>query len=70
MNKKSIEDRFSQDIDNYLNGIETIHSFQSQEYNDLLELGKILDKDFSKNSNKEAVFHKTIENMNKNKDLW
>jgi hypothetical protein len=66
MSKKSIEDRFSIEIDAYFNGIERQDKLKSEEYNELLELGKILaDKDFSENSNKEKVFNKTLENINK-----
>lgn len=68
MEKKRIEDRFSIDMDAYLNGIERLDKMQSREYNGLLELGKTLaDKDFSKDSNKEEVFNKTVKNINKYK---
>lgn len=60
MKKKNIENRFSAEIDAYQNGIRKIHQ-SSEEYNELLEIGKALsDKDFSKNSNKEEVFKKTL----------
>lgn len=65
LNKKSIEDRFSIDIDDYLNGVESPSYFEG-EYNELLQLGKSLaHKDFSKNSNKDKIFNKTLENINK-----
>ncbi|WP_027623793.1 DUF4367 domain-containing protein [Clostridium lundense] len=68
MDKKSIEDKFSIDIDAYFNGIEDSDESSSQEYNQILKLGKTLaDKDFSKNSNKEAVFNKVLKNINENK---
>jgi len=68
LEKKRIEDRFSIDMDAYLNGIERLDKMQSREYNGLLELGKTLaDKDFSKDSNKEEVFNKTVKNINKYK---
>jgi hypothetical protein len=68
MNKKSIEDKFSIDMDAYFNGIEHIGEHQQQEYNEILKLGKALsDKDFSKDSNKEAVFNKTLKNINQHK---
>lgn len=68
MNKKSIEDKFSRDIDAYFNGIEDTNNLNNQEYNEILELGKILvGEDFSKNSNKEAVFNKVLKNINNNK---
>lgn len=64
MNKKSIEDQFSKEIDSYFNGIEKINKSESQEYNNLLDLGKILaNKDFSKSSNKKAVYEKTLKNI-------
>ncbi|WP_454052679.1 DUF4367 domain-containing protein [Clostridium sp. Marseille-Q7071] len=68
MSKKSIEDKFSIEIDAYFNGIEKKSKSDYEEYNELLELGKILaDKDFSKERNKEAVFKKTLENINQYK---
>lgn len=68
MSKKSIEDKFSMDIDAYFNGIEKQNNLESEEYSELLELGKSLaDKDFSKNSNKEEVFNKTLKNISKYK---
>lgn len=68
MSKKSIEDKFSAEIDAYFNGIEKNNKSDFEEYNELLELGKILaDKDFSKESNKEAVFKKSLENINQYK---
>lgn len=68
MSKKSIEDKFSIEIDAYFNGIEKNNESNFEEYNEILELGKILaDKDFSKESNKEAVFKKSLENINQYK---
>ncbi|NMM64517.1 DUF4367 domain-containing protein [Clostridium sp. P21] len=68
MNKKSIEDKFSIDMDAYFNGIEHTDEREEQEYNEILKLGKTLsDKDFSKDSNKEAVFKKTLNNINQHK---
>lgn len=68
MSKKSIEDKFSAEIDAYFNGIEKKSKSDFEEYNKLLELGKTLaNKDFSKDSNKEAVFKKTLENINQYK---
>ena len=65
MSKKNIEDLFSTEMDAYANGIERSKKSQSEEYNELLELGKKLaDNDFSKVSNKEEVFDKTIKNIN------
>lgn len=68
MNKKSIEDKFSTDIDAYINGIKSVNESRNEEYNELLELGKALaDKDFSENSNKETVFNKTLKRINEHK---
>ena len=66
MSRKSIENRFSTDIDKYINGIEEEEKImESEEYYELLELGKsLINKDFSKNSNKKEVFDNTIKNIN------
>ncbi len=67
MSKKNIEDRFSIDIDAYLNGIDRQDKSQSEEYKELLEIGKFLaNKDFSENSNKEEVYDRTLKNISKN----
>ncbi len=67
MKKKNSEEKFSIEIDAYLNGIEKIDPssrLSSEEYNELLEIGKALAvKDFSKSSNKEEVFNKTFGNI-------
>ncbi len=66
MSKKSIEDRFTMEMDAYFNGIERQNKSESEEYNELLEIGKALaDNDFSRNSNKEEVFDKTLRNISK-----
>lgn len=68
MNKKSIEDKFSIDIDAYFNGIENVNESNNEEYNELLEIGKTLaNKNFSENSNKQSVFNKTVRNINEGK---
>ena len=65
MSKKNIEDLFSKEIDAYANGIERSKKIQSEEYNELLELGKnLMDNDFSKSSNKGKVFDRTLKNIN------
>lgn len=70
MDKKSIEKKFSSDIDAYFNRIEEKNKSKDKEYNELLELGKILaDEDFSENSDKKAVFNKTIKNINKGENI-
>lgn len=64
MSKKSLEERFSIEMDAYFNKIQNDAASKSKEYNDIMKLGKTLaDKDFSKKSNKERVF----ENINKYK---
>ena len=64
MSTKSLEDKFSQDIDAYLAGIENNHELAPQEYQELLELSKdYIDMDYSKNSNKEAVRHRTFKKI-------
>lgn len=68
MSKKSIEDRFSMDIDAYLNGVDGQNKWESEEYNELLEIGKALaDNDFSKSSNKEEVYDRTLRSISKYK---
>ncbi len=68
MNKKRIEDRFSIDIDAYFSGLERQNKLESEEYNELLEIGKALtDNDFSKNSNKEEVYDKTLKSISRYK---
>lgn len=68
MKEKNIEGKFSLDMDNYLNNIESINKSSSKEYAELLKLGSTLaNKDFSKNSNKELVFNKIMKNINENK---
>lgn len=61
---ESIEEQFSAELDGYLNGIDIPHKLEYEENHELLELGKNLaGKDFSKNSNKEAVLKKIQKNM-------
>lgn len=68
MSLKSIENKFSIEIDAYFDGIERKDKLESKEYNELLELGKSLaNNDFSKDSNREAVFNKTFKNISKYK---
>ncbi len=68
MSKRTIEDKFSIEMDGYFKGIENKNKSQSDEYTEILELGKVLaDKDFSKDSNKEAVFNKVYKNINQHK---
>lgn len=60
MNKKAIKDMFSMNIEN--------PNIDESEINELLDLGNALSKkDFSKDSNKEAVYAKTLKNINKHK---
>src|SRR5699024_394765 len=52
----------------YLNGIDRQDNSQSEEYKELLEIGKFLaNKDFSENSNKEEVYDRTLKNISKYK---
>ncbi|WP_425449871.1 DUF4367 domain-containing protein [Dethiothermospora halolimnae] len=63
MSKKSIEDKFSKEIDNYLNGIEKEDKSDSKEYDELLNLSKtLIDKDYSLNSNKKDIKNKVVNN--------
>ena len=69
-NKKSIEDRFSMHIDAYFSGLERQNKLESEEYNELFEIGKALaDNDFSKNSNKEGVYARTLSKISKYKGV-
>lgn len=74
MSKKNIEDRFSEDIDSYLNRQSTEkkayteNQSADEEYEEYLELGKILaDKDFSQESNKDLVFNRVTKSSKKYK---
>ncbi len=71
MKGKKLEEKFSAEIDAYLNGTTKIDKSSkpsSEEYNELLEIGKMLaDQDFSKNSNKEEIFKKTLKNIDRYK---
>ncbi|WP_026476829.1 DUF4367 domain-containing protein [Alkaliphilus transvaalensis] len=61
MNRSGLADRLSVELDDYLNGIPDKDKLDSREYNELLEIGKgLIDMDFSKNSNKEAVYYRTL----------
>lgn len=64
MKVKSFEDKFSAEIDGYIQGIETVNKSKSQEYNDLLKIGKTLvDTDFSAKSNEDEVFNRVVKNF-------
>lgn len=68
MSKNNIEKIFTEDIDNYINDNHEFESIQSQEYKELLELGRNLaDRDFSSESNKRKVFKTISNNTNKYK---
>lgn len=70
MSKKSIEDKFSIDMDAYFNGIKKVSESNDEDYNELLEFGKNLaNKDFSENSNREAVYIKTLRNIEEYKGV-
>ncbi len=65
MSEKTIETRFSMDMDACLSGIEKQNESESKEYQILLEFGKTLAaNDFSQASHKEEVFAKTLKNIN------
>lgn len=67
MSDKKFEDRFSIDMDNYINGEEDLY-IDDEEYKEILELGKTLShNDFSKNGNKEKIFNRSKENIKKYK---
>ena len=69
MNEKSIEEKFSNTIDDYLDGIKPTDMSRPSEYDDIFQLGMSLtDRDFSKDSNKEIVFHKIMNNISKGED--
>jgi hypothetical protein len=68
MSNKRIEDKFSREIDAYFNGIENKKKIEPSEYDELLQFSKGLsNKDFSKDSNKQAVFNKTLKSISENK---
>ncbi|MBZ9622357.1 DUF4367 domain-containing protein [Clostridium sp. FP2] len=68
MRNKRIEDKFSREIDAYFNGIEDKKKIEPSEYNELLQFSKnISNKDFSKDSNKQAVYNKTLKSISENK---
>lgn len=64
MKVKSFEDKFSAEIDGYIQGIETVNKSKSQEYNELLDIGKSLaDTDFSSEINEEQIFNRIVKNV-------
>lgn len=70
MNKGDVENRFSRELDNYINGINDNepNSRMSRDHKELFKLGKILiDKDFSEEGNKEKIFNRTYKKLNRNK---
>ncbi|MBW9159410.1 DUF4367 domain-containing protein [Clostridium tagluense] len=68
MSNKRIEDKFSREIDAYFNGIEDKKKIEPSEYNELLQFSKnISNKDFSKDSNKQVVFNRTLKSISENK---
>ena len=63
MKRENIETKFSKNLDTYLNGEQVNHSDQnlSKEEVELLNFGKrLLDTDYSQDSNKHTVYQKTI----------
>ncbi|MGF7058516.1 DUF4367 domain-containing protein [Brassicibacter mesophilus] len=68
MSKKSIEEKFSIQMDAYLKGIQDSSKTESRECDDLLELGKFLgDKDFSAGSDRKAVMDRVLKNIDRYK---
>ncbi|AAK79477.1 hypothetical protein BJV85_002487 [Clostridium acetobutylicum] len=68
MNKKDIENKFSSDIEDYIDGLEKIDNYKDEEYDELFKFGKILaNKDFSKKINKDYIYEKCLKNINKKK---
>lgn len=66
MSKKHIEHKFSEDIDSYLDGLERTDASRNEEYGEIFNTGKLLaNKDFSKNVNKNYMYKKCLENINK-----
>ncbi|AOY75802.1 DUF4367 domain-containing protein [Clostridium formicaceticum] len=66
MNPKDMEEKFSIDLEACMTEIEDNNDkLMSQEYSQLLELGKnLMDKDFSRDSDKEKVLKNTLQSMN------
>ncbi len=65
MSKLTMEEQFSVELDDYLRGADMIHKEGYKENAGLFELGRSLaGRDFSKDSDKEAVFHKIQKNLN------
>lgn len=63
---KSIEEKFIEDLDEYLDDKRKINTEKSPEYQELLELGMILsEKDYSQDSNQEKVYNQVLKNKNK-----
>lgn len=64
MNKKNIEDKFSEDIDSYLNGIEKIDALKDEKYYEIFKVGKLLaNKDFSKDIDNDHIYEKCLKNI-------
>jgi hypothetical protein len=65
VNRKNIEEQFSIDIDNCIDGMKDF-DIKDKVYYELLQLGKELaHNDFSKNSNRVQTYNKSLENINK-----
>lgn len=63
MNKKNIEDEFLIDMDDFIDGRKDLNVCDKK-YQDLLRMGRELArKDFSKNTNKEQIYNKSLENI-------
>ncbi|OPJ62609.1 DUF4367 domain-containing protein [Clostridium oryzae] len=68
MNRNSIEENFSSDIDDYLDGIEKIKVSEDEQYNELFRVAKSLaNQDFSKNINNDTVYREWLKRINGDK---
>lgn len=66
MSKKDIEHDFLEDIDSYLDGLERMDASKNEDYGEIFNTGKLLaNKDFSKKVNKNYMYKKCLENINK-----
>ncbi len=64
MKKNTIEDKLSVDIENYIEGKGTETGLESEEYKEMLALGKMLaDNNFSEDSNKKEVYNITLKKI-------
>lgn len=68
MDKKKQEDQFLNDMDDYIRGVKHSNPTISNEYEEILELGKQLShQDFSQHSNKEKIIAQSLKMIETNK---